>query len=141
MNKKVVKTAYKRYLKEEALAGRDVVLTAGGALVMYGLRTDTIDLEVDIPQFAFVRYSTAYPERYRTYPTGPILVKGQVDVRARQYPNADVRCIEGVWVPEPSVLLGQKVRLYTWPDRPVWKLKQDMDDIQAIIKLMRKEGL
>lgn len=49
MNKSAFIAAYERFRKQYRLTIKEAVVSAGGALVMFGLRKETEDVDLDVP--------------------------------------------------------------------------------------------
>lgn len=140
MNKAEVVGRYKELLNDLGEDARNVVLSAGSALVMLGIRKDTMDLDVDIPTGLF-NY-LAKKHLVITEPGVSDLIKYAIDVDLHEF-DADtgVVCVEGVWTYSPSALLIQKRYLSKLPTRKEHKRETDLDEISLLETLIRSQKL
>jgi hypothetical protein len=53
MNRIEMMKRYFAFLEAEAISACDVTIGAGGAMIMYGLREETQDIDIDIPDSVF----------------------------------------------------------------------------------------
>lgn len=132
MNKEAVKALYIETVKKLNLVPMDVKLTAGAALVMYGDREETDDLDIDIPITAFYRLLNA---GYNYDMFGDVQVihfLEKVDLHIGKYLGHEV--IEGCCVHTVDNLIEQKKVLAKLPFRSQKKKDQDMLDIENLLK-------
>ncbi len=129
MDKKELTQRYRAFLRDFKLGASQVVVGAGGALCVLGLREETSDLDVDVPLEVFNRLLK------KGLPTHEFVTPGQkpvlvieaaefVDVLERT--NKDpVVFTDGVCHYTPEVLLAFKQRLNREKDQEdIRKLKE-----------------
>jgi hypothetical protein len=119
---------------------KNVVLSAGSALVLMGLRKTTSDLDVDVPKEFFEKQKARkgakqgiigeYVEWDGITDLHPILSESTVGKVTVDY--------EGVRVYHPEYLLAVKEVMVAHPDRQQDKAAQDRKDIKALKELLER---
>lgn len=139
MNKSAIIATYDRFRKQHRLTIKEAVLSAGGALLMLGLRKETEDLDLDIPAELYDRLKRKGAEVV-TSSCGEHLVLG--DVAAHRGLRTDVKWTvqNGVCIYAPEELLKQKKALVGLADRKQEKREQDLDDIVELENILRKSA-
>lgn len=132
MNKSEVVARYAELVSELQLPSSKVVLSAGAALVVLGLRETTKDLDVDIPAKDF----------YKHLGNKRVIVNSSFSDHRYAYNNfVDVHILnnelmqivrEGVWIYTPMMLLIQKKWLANIGVRSESKIAQDLIDIEKL---------
>lgn len=122
---------YKQLCVELDLSPKQVVLGAGAALVMLGLRKYTNDLDVDVPREVFEKHKSRKGSKPGIL-NELVEWDGSVDIHPVIKCKNNVVEIEGVSIYHPSILLGQKEALISHPLRNVGKLPQDRKDINLL---------
>lgn len=125
LDKNMVAYHYKLFLKVHGLCSADVVVTAGAAMVMQGLRDTTEDIDVVIDYVTMFDHLASIFRR-KEYAPGQYSVEvGHVSVHLeRRVPRPDqVVDIHGVCCLNVSEILAQKQRM----NRP-----KDQKDIAAL---------
>lgn len=136
MDKKAVIELYTKLVEELAEPAKDVVLSAGAAMVMMGLREETADLDVDVLPNVFK--SIGRTRGIVTEEGGFTLIHYSDHVALHEFDvNSGRVCIEGVWTYSPGELLTQKRYLSTHPKRNPSKYEQDRKDIEALEALIK----
>ncbi len=145
MDKQAVIERYKALLNELDEPARNVVLSAGSALVILGIRETTEDLDADVSEGVFKFY-----ERSGNYPTTAIMEGDKESIKYVTFDkNVDLHvldedrglaCIDGVWVYSPSELLAQKRYLSNLQCRSEEKRKTDLSDIVALESLIKERN-
>lgn len=130
LDKPALKAAYNAFLNEFGLVPKDVLVGAGGALLMYGLRTTTQDIDVEVEEGIFNSFVSfkEFSESEFTRPDGTgvrVLTHPEhplVDVHVRG--DASSCVIEGVCVYTPLACLEFKEMLNRPKDQEdIFKLK------------------
>ena len=130
-NKQQVISQYILFCKLSQLPPEKVILSAGGALVLLGLREKTADLDLDVPVAFYNKVKSDYGigylkegDRYRWDET--------IDIK----PSLDIPsfCSEGVYCYTISELIKQKEYLLTLDTRPSVKKIQDKIDLMKLKK-------
>lgn len=128
---------YKEVLVKLNEPGQDVLLSAGGALVMMGLRDQTDDLDLDVTVNMFKLLSRTF-EIVEGLP-GVKIIKWADDVDLHELdPDLGRVCIEGVWCYSPRELINQKRHLSRAPGRYPHKVAQDLEDIRRLETIRTK---
>jgi len=140
MNKQEVIARYKELLDELEEDAQDVVLSAGAALVMMGIREETADLDVDVGKGTFNYIARSMNKKVVTSQIANDLLEYDetVDLHVRDE-NVGVVQIDGVWVYSPSSMLVQKRYLASSPHRKPGKAEQDLEDIAALEAVMKEQ--
>jgi hypothetical protein len=143
MNKSAIIATYDRFRKQHRLTIKEAVLSAGGALLMLGLRKETEDLDLDIPAELYDRLKRK-GAKVVTTSRGEHLVLPDLlgEVAAHRGLRTDIKwhVVGGVCCYCPEELLKQKVALANNPERTQDKRAQDMDDIVELENLLRKSA-
>lgn len=137
LDRAAVVRRYKQLLVEMGLPAKDVVLNAGAALVLLGLRKYANDIDVSVPEAFFNQ------QRLRKGTlnglTGPMVAwDGLVDIYPlpTHFTEAHVMDHLGVWVFHPNALIKQKRRTAKHKDRDPMKAAQDRADIVKLKEFM-----
>lgn len=137
LDRDAVVRRYKQLLVEMGLEAKDVVLNAGAALVLMGMRKTTNDLDVSVPVDFFdkqrVRKGTLNGL------TGPVVAwDGMVDMYPlpSHFTRSHVVDYLGIWIYSPKELIKQKRKLAKHKDRDPHKAAQDRADIVKLKELM-----
>lgn len=136
MNKEQFKEAYFSFCLFHNLAPENVIVSAGGVLLMLGLRAETEDLDLDIPAELY-DILLSKPEYYKLMhkPNGTYLEIGQCSMHRGLTEGTTTMVIEGVYCYDVASVLHQKKNLKRYPDA-VLKLEQDKKDIAALEALL-----
>lgn len=120
---------------------KDVILSAGSALVLIGLRKTTSDLDVDVPKEFFEKQKARkgakqgimgeYVEWDGITDLHPILSESTVQRVTTDF--------DGVHVYLPDYLLAVKEVMVKHPERQQDKVLQDHKDIKALKELLERE--
>lgn len=142
MNKEELKAAYFAALAELDLPAEDVVVSAGGACVMYGVREDTADIDVSIPVEVFKQVASGM-EKYLTYfsidgDTVAVLpLNDQVDLHPTptglRAEGFQTTLVEGVCCLTVDALLEQKLLLNREKDQA------DIVALKALVETQRQQ--
>ena len=130
-NKEQLKKEYLNTVCVLGLAPHNVIVSAGGALVMHGIRETTNDLDLDTDRIRYNVMAERYPAIDDGFP------------RLSITPNADLHrvdntlitslCVlQGVWCYSLTHLLGVYEALSVHPSRKPEKVPRDLETIQAI---------
>lgn len=134
-NKTQLKKEYLTTLRVLGLAPHNVIVSAGGALVMHGIRETTNDLDLDTDSIRYDIMAERYPAIDDGFP------------RLSITPNADLHrvdntlitslcVIQGVWCYSLTHLLGVYKALSEHPSRKPEKVPRDLETIAAIQKAL-----
>lgn len=119
----------------------EVVLGAGSALVLLGLRKHTSDLDVDVPP-EFFEKQKARKGAKQGLAGEYVEWDGITDIHPFLSGTKNRRFeMDGVYYYCPSVLYAQKLIMAAHPDRPQDKVFQDNKDIKALHEHMEFFGL
>lgn len=136
MDKKAIVKAYAALVQELDEQPKDVVLSAGAALVMMGVRETTTDLDVDILPNVFKLISKTKGVQVEDESFTMIHYSDHVDLHELDLNTGRV-CIEGVWCYSPGEMLTQKRYLVNHPKRDLSKIEQDRKDIEGLEQLIK----
>lgn len=116
-----------------------VIVSAGGALLMLGLRDDTDDLDLDVRQIVYAAQSTRLGHsRQRRSSHGTYLdYSDQISLHVTPS-HIRTQVVNGVTLYSINDLINQKEKLAHAPDRKPEKAEQDLKDIEALKKLQRQ---
>lgn len=137
LDRKAVVTAYKQLSVVLNLDHRHIVLSAGAALVMLGLRKYTNDLDVDVPAEYYDRALMRKPQQDGL--TGSFVAfDGITDLHRLpdDFTRADVVDVQGVQIYSVERLIAQKEMMRDHPKRNKEKIPQDTKDIKALKELL-----
>lgn len=140
MNKARVVERYKQLLNELDEDARSVILSAGAALVVLGIRENTRGLDVAVQPGVFRYLSTARPvvKEVGTSDT----VQFAEDVNVHEFDDTTgVVCVEGVWMYSPSELLKQLRYLAKLPNSKEGKRETDLQEISQLEQLIQGQRL
>lgn len=112
MNKVELVSEYHRVCRMLAIPAQQVVLGAGGALMMLGLREQTQDLDLSIPPEVFAALCAASPERAieKSATLTVFAISSLTDLHA-QDTDWEIEQTEGVWHLTAEAVLEQKRKL------------------------------
>lgn len=125
----------REYKQIAELLDGDLVVSAGAALVMLGIREECGDIDVDVSIYTWERLFT--PEQRSKAPNGPLPKLG-MDFHPALITRDSWKDIDGVKVYEIDHLIKQKQELIARPDRFPEKLPQDRLDLAGLHKLKCK---
>lgn len=132
MDKTAVVARYKELLEELGSPANEVILTAGAALVVLGIRGKVKSLDVDIPVNVFNWVGTKHE----------IIVKEGSVPRIKLSDNVTLRILEdtiglsnngGVWMYSLSELITQKRYLSTMKDRDEDRRLNDQMEVYLLL--------
>lgn len=126
MDKKMLVSNYNAFLKREKLEPTEVIVGAGGALLMHGLRKETNDIDVGVTKKVFDTFNHLPSHLF-----GTTLVLECQDLLIDIHEHDDMSgvLIDGVYVYTLERLLKFKLKL----NRP-----KDQKDIKALKKALKK---
>jgi hypothetical protein len=120
---------YLKACKVLGLPPRQVVVSAGGACLMYGLREETDDLDVDVPEAFWDKLVKAGHEPLKFHKPFPgELIQYDEKLALHHWEGVATRMVDGVCVYAPIALLEQKLKL----NRP-----KDQADIAALKEMIK----
>lgn len=140
MNKDQLVHEYQKLVKTLDEHPHHVVLSAGGALVMMGIRSETDDMDVDVNPNVFRLESKRHPYIAEENVNPRVVYNEFIDLHELSE-NTGVVCIEGVWVYSPSEMLYQKRHLASIPNRAPGKRERDLIEIGQLEELARSRRL
>lgn len=138
MNKAEVIERYRELVEDLTLPPHQVILSAGAALVVMGIREETSDLDVDVPTSVFNWASNKFGVIENETVNKRVQYTPLVDLHEYDE-NTGVVCIEGVWLYSPTELLKQKHWLTKLADRTDIKTQQDHRDIRQLETLTQSQ--
>jgi hypothetical protein len=134
MKKDDVIAQYKTLVHELGENAHDVVLSAGAAAVMMGIRDETSDLDVDVLpgvwKWAAINRTVLKNEGL----ADRVVYSDTVGLHELDEDRGRV-CIEGVWVYSPRELIMQKRTLTRAPCRGIGKLVRDEVEVALLISM------
>jgi hypothetical protein len=136
-NKAQLKERYNEVVDELGESPHSILLSAGGALVMMGLRETTRDLDLDVPQNIFTWAKSKCAKGKSLVERELVRWADDVDLHLGDEHRGLV-CIEGVWCYSPNEMLVQKRYLVSHPLRHSRKRLQDRVDIQLLEGMLSK---
>ena len=121
---------YFNFCNEVGLRPAQVIVSAGGALLMLGLRERCEDLDLDVPAstYALQRYRLG-AEKERVTKHGTFLDYNEKVSLQRLPTGITVQTVNGIWLYSLDDLIRQKEALIQSLDRTPLKVKQDLIDI------------
>ncbi|BAW19074.1 hypothetical protein [Ralstonia phage RP31] len=135
MNKSELIVAYERFRKQHRLTIKELVLSAGGALLMIGLRKETEDLDLDISEELYdqikrklCRYEGA---EVRTTIMGEYIAYGDYALHRGISPDKKYVVVNGVCCYSAAEILIQKENIQRPPEH-VEKLALDQQDMAKL---------
>jgi len=134
LDRATVALQYFQLCKTLELEPKQVVLSAGAAMVLLGLRKYTNDLDVDVPPEVFEKHKARKGSQQGL--TGELVIwDGVTDIHSLP---ADVEVMDclGAYIYHPVALIKQKETMASHPDRKPEKVAQDRKDIQALKQLL-----
>lgn len=134
MKKDDVIAQYKTLVRELGENTHNVVLSAGAAAVMMGIREETVDLDVDVLPGVFKWAATTKHIEKKEGITDRVIYAERIGLHELDEDRGRV-CIEGVWVYSPRELIIQKRQLSHNPNRCIGKLVQDQVEIALLIAM------
>lgn len=137
MNKLQFISEYFNFCTEHNLQCKDVLVSAGGALLMLGLRTETEDLDLDVSDRAYDRFLRLVgKDKERTSSHGTYLDVSELVSVHRRRPDQPVQEKNFVWLYSTEALIEQKTKLANAVDRPPEKAVKDLRDVKALKALL-----
>ena len=133
-NKAQLKERYQKVIDYLNEPPHTVLLTAGGALVMMGLREQTEDLDLDIPESVYNWCAGNHPVVEGLGGVSYVRMGNDVSFQ-KGIEERGLVCIEGVWCYSPREMIHQKRWLATHPGRTESKRDQDLMDIRQLESL------
>lgn len=137
MNRTEVIDAYFDFCKKTGFSPEQVVLSAGAALVMFGDRENTSDLDCDIPEHDYAQFVCQMPSRERRSSLGAFYDYDDI-VSLQAFP-------EGTGVSQHATpkglvytyswmaLVEQKIKLVEMPDRKPEKIPRDLEELDNMV--------
>jgi hypothetical protein len=108
----------------------DVVVSAGGALLILGLREEVTDLNLDVRDIVYEAKKFGHKEQSSSH-GAYIEMNAMVSLHKRREGVKTMR-VRGVYIYTPDELLKQKKALAEAPDRPSDKRRQDLIDMERL---------
>lgn len=115
----------------------NVLVSAGGALLMLGLRESSDDLDLDVRDVVYDAVATRKPEN--RWSGGAFIDYDEHVSIHRKPPGVKPMVVQGVTLYSLEDLIKQKEKMVKAPDRKPEKVKQDNKDIEALKELRRKQ--
>lgn len=140
MNRDQVISRYKALVEKLDELPHHVVLSAGGALVMMGVREKTEDLDVDIRPSVFNWVGITLPKIAEENVSLRIKYDSFIDLHVLSE-DTGLACIDGVWCYSAREMLLQKKHLANIPNRTPGKRERDLMEIVHLESLVRSPRL
>lgn len=140
MNKDQVIVRYNALVKDLGELPHHVVLSAGGALVMMGVRETTEDLDVDVLPGIF-KWASAGKQVITEENVSPRLEYDKFIDLHELNEDTGLACIEGVYCYSAREMLIQKRHLASIPNRLHGKRERDLMEIVQLESLVRSPRL
>lgn len=126
---------YFNFCSEVGERPEDVLVSAGGALLVLGLREESSDLDLDVRPEIYDLYKNK--DNVRRSSLGEYVDFNEI-VSLHEMPDfLEKQEVEGVWLYSTTDLIEQKTRLAEMPDRMPGKAERDRNDI---VMLMAMQG-
>lgn len=140
MDKDQVIARYKALVENLGELPHHVVLSAGGALVMMGVRPTTNDLDVDVLPGVF-KWAAQGRDLIHEENVSPRVVYDPFIDLHELSEDTGLACIEGVYCYSAREMLIQKKHLAAMPNRKPGKREQDLMEIVQLEALVRSPRL
>ena len=133
MDRELFKTIYLNFVTSFGLQPENVVVSAGGALLMLGLRPRTEDLDLDVPELIYNSFKHVLGgQAERTSSHGTYLdVTTRISIHIAPEGIVPIQ-VDEVWIYPIAELIKQKTKLSIAIDRLPEKATQDKADILAL---------
>lgn len=133
LNKQDIVREYHKAVKEPGIQPQDMLVGAGGACVLYGVRMQTEDIDADVPDALFDKLLKTNKYKLSYFQMGSVSVEvleynAVIDLH-RWSSATQTSVVEGVHCYSVEQVLQQKLRL----NRP-----KDQADITALKALLEK---
>lgn len=126
---------YKKSQLEANIPAVMFIVSAGGALVMHGIRESTEDLDIDTNEKNYQMLVDAeYPVIDDGFPR--VHLNKHTDVHMVTIPLIETMKIDGVWCYTLEYLQTQYEKLAAHPDRNPEKVDRDLDTVAKLKKLI-----
>lgn len=136
MNKEQLIARYKVLVAELKEDPHNVVISAGAALVILGMRKQISMLNADVLPGVFNWLSRSKDIRHRRHIEPYIQLDFEIRVHKGDE-NTGVVCVDGVWIYSPFELMRQRQRVANFPNRNPLRLARDLVEIEKLKVLMR----
>jgi hypothetical protein len=138
MNSKEFRQKYLETVKFLKQDSSNVIVSAGGALLMLGLREKSDDLDLDVPPAIFERYKTS--TNVEIFGNVEIVNLDETVSLHKLDPSTTTMVVDDVCIYSIDQLIKQKKALIANPKRKKEKIPQDKADLKALEK-MKQSGL
>lgn len=127
MNKSEMMARYFAFLKQEGLEACQVTVGAGGAMIMHGLREETHDIDIDVPDDVFAAMRTrGLPEKEIRPGVYLVVYDDFIDLHRKEAFDT-TQMIDGVCVSTLESILALKRMLNREKDQP------DIEKIEKVL--------
>ena len=134
MKKQEFVAAYVAAVEQLGLKSSEVAVTAGGALLMLGLREETDDLDLDIPLAAFEQLAKTHP--VKMFGDSKVIdIAPDVSVHISKGEGVE-RTPEGVYIVGLWGLIRLKNKISRLPERNAAKVAADLVDLKKLTQLV-----
>lgn len=136
MNKEQLIARYKTLVEKLREEPHNVVMSAGGALVILGMRKRVEIVNVDVLPNVY-KWLTNTKDVVKKDHIDPFI---QFDSCSRIHESDEMTgivCIDGIWLYSPGELLRQKRRISSFPNRNRGRLARDIREMAMLQELMR----
>lgn len=128
MNKDTLKKQTHMFIDKYKIKPCDFVVGAGGACMMYGLRTETRDIDVALKQYLYEELLKSKLFETTKLSDGRFIIHYNEYIDLHPFEEGDTDIIDGVCCYSLERLLAQKLSL----NRP-----KDQEDIKGLRKLIK----
>ena len=122
---------YKALVRELGEDPHNVVLSAGAAVVMLGIRNETVNLDADVLPGVFKWAATTKSIEKLEGISERVVYAESIGLHILDEDRGRV-CVDGVWIYSPRELIIQKRGLVYVPTRGLGKLVQDQIEIAQL---------
>lgn len=112
---------------------KHVVVSAGGALLLLGLREESSDLDLDVLDEVYDSQLIGRHEERSSL--GPYLDISDTVSLHRMPKGIETMCVDGVYMYSIPEMIKQKTALSNMPDRMAGKAEKDRADIAKLLAL------
>lgn len=134
LNKSDVISCVKEFLAHTGLTMDDISVGFGACAVMMGIRTNTADVDMDVPIGFYNQCVDSGFEEYDSIVGKCIKYSDLIDIRANRAPSTTF--VDGVRCHTSKHALTEKLAAVKHPDRPYLKRVQDRADIKGFRRLI-----
>lgn len=121
---------YFNFCSEVGERPENVLVSAGGALLMLGMREETSDLDLDVRPEVYDLYK--HKDNVRRNSMAEYVDYSDVISLHEMPDDIGKQEVDGVWLYSTADLIDQKTQLHQMPDRAEGKAARDWNDLQML---------